>query len=698
MNRIRTAIVGCGRISDVHIETLLGLPHVDIVAVCDLDEKLAREVATRHNIPGIYTDMERMMSEVRPNVVHLLTPPRTYRALAAIAARHHAHMYVEKPMASSEADAQAILEAARAAGVHVCPGHSLLFDPCFLEACRRIRQGEVGDILSVRMEQGFGYEAAARGAVIPWSYAYEWGIFENLMPHPLYVASHFLDTPGTPQVVASNRGLVREAAVDEIRVLIPSRSAIGEVSLSLGASPEVNRLEVVGTRGRVMVDFVTLTVVTRRSSGLPSVVDRFTLNFRTAARLFRSGTGVAVGIVTGKVQRYMGLRGLIREFYECVRKGDPPPVLAEHGVVTVRLMDQIKASCQDIVKRRATMTVPSTSAEAPRVLVTGASGFLGGRLTERLVPDVPVRAMTRLTSRAQPIAGVQWVQGDLRNEAELRNALNGVETVFHCAALVGPPGSLQDYEEANVNGTLRLARLAAEAGVKTLVYVSSCTVYGLPNGSGPYVDETAPYDQRATDRGVYTISKLAAEKALLEYAAANNSPRIVVLRPGAIYGPGTALPIGNFQLPSSISRPLIAGSRRVPMPLVYVDNVADAMLAAANSDVPTGSIYDIVDSNVDQGEVGDTLRRLTQGHIRPVFIPYIVVWSMMLGVDLISLVRKRKWGTARYRLARTLANMRFKCAAAREELKWHTRVSVADGLARTVESSPEIPRNTSFSE
>src|SRR5262249_6970341 len=153
--------------------------------------------------------------------------------------------------------------------------------------------------------------------------------FENLITHPLYVACHFLHDPGKPQVVALSPGRVREAAVEEIRVLIPAENAIGEVSLSLCASPETNRFEVVGTNGRILVDFVTLTVVTRRNNGLPSFVDRFSANFRTAASLMRSGTSVAFGILAGKVKRYTGVRGLIREFYESLKKGQPPPVLPE---------------------------------------------------------------------------------------------------------------------------------------------------------------------------------------------------------------------------------------------------------------------------------------------------------------------------------------------------------------------------------
>src|SRR4030095_6380164 len=124
--------------------------------------------------------------------------------------------------------ARCIVAAAEEGGVHVCPGHSLLFDPPFMQACRRIKSGEIGEVVSVRAEHGFSYEGAARSAVIPWSYTYDWGIFDNLMTHSLYVACHFLSNPGEPKVVGFSLGRVREAAVEEIRVLIPSPSAVAE--------------------------------------------------------------------------------------------------------------------------------------------------------------------------------------------------------------------------------------------------------------------------------------------------------------------------------------------------------------------------------------------------------------------------------------------------------------------------------------
>jgi nucleoside-diphosphate-sugar epimerase len=441
----------------------------------------------------------------------------------------------------------------------------------------------------------------------------------------------------------------------------------------------------------MVVDFVTLTVLSTVNNGLPSFVNRFTSNFRMAASLTRSGVGVVLGVTTGRVKRYMGVRGLISEFYVNLGKGLAPPVLPEHGLLNVRLMDQIKKSCSGVVKQRIAPPKAVEHKQVPRILVTGASGFLGGHVARRLSSDgIPARATTRLMLRAKSLPAVDWIQCDLGREEQLRCALSGVETVFHCAGLAGPPGSLEDYVKANVQGTVRLAQLAAEAGVKTLVYISSLSVYARPKGHTPYLDETGDYDARAIDRGVYTQSKLAADQALLDYVAGHAKPRVIILRPGTIYGPGAKLPVGRFPLPSSNRRPIIAGSRRVPMPLVYVDNLVDAMLAAAGSDSRSGSVYNVVDSaETDQGDVARTLDEVTRGRIRSVFLPYFVVWTMMLGVDLFTLVRRGKLGTTRFRLSRTLANMRFKCTAARKDLEWEPRVTLADGLARTLQASDQ---------
>jgi 2-alkyl-3-oxoalkanoate reductase len=689
--KLRVALVGCGRAGAYHLAVLEALPEVEIVAVCDLDERRASRMAAQHGIPRYYVDFETMARETRPEIVHLLTPPATHLAIARTAAKYQAHMYIEQPFAGNEDDAQGILDVAREAGVRACPGHSRLFDPVFVEACRRIAAGEIGQVISVRAEQGFTYDHAARSAVIPWNYSYDWGTFDRLICQPLYLACQFLSNPGKPRVAGFNRGTVREAGVEEIRVLIPATRGIGEVSLSLCGAPEVNRIEISGTNGRVTADWHTMTVLTLNRSRLPSALARFTGNLAAAANLARTGLLHLLGAARQTPDPHAGLASAIEQFYDSVREGLPPPVPPEDGVLNTRLMDQIKEACEGVRKQRAPLSLRQNA--QPLILVTGASGFLGGRLVEVLSErGSDVRGATRLVTRTQPLPGVEWVQCDLASEDGVRAALGNIETVFHCAALCGAPGSLEEFEDANLRGTLRLVRLAADAGVKTFVHVSSLSVYADGNGTQPALDETSPYDGRAAERGAYTRSKLAADAALLEYARRELSPRIIVLRPGTIYGPGAKLPMGRFQLPSFTDRPLMAGSRRVPTGLVYVDNVVDAMLAAARSGVPTGSIYNLVDSaDCDQDELARTLREVTGGRIRPLFAPYPLVWAAMLAVDLLTLVRQGQLGTARYRLKRTLAPTRYECSAARRDLGWQPRVTLAQGLLQVFNGDGREP-------
>jgi nucleoside-diphosphate-sugar epimerase len=328
------------------------------------------------------------------------------------------------------------------------------------------------------------------------------------------------------------------------------------------------------------------------------------------------------------------------------------------------------------------------------VLVTGATGFLGGRLIERLgAAGIPTRATTRIASRARGLTAVEWVQCNLASEEDLRRAMAGVQTVFHCAAIAGPPGSLEEYEEANVRGTLRVAKIAEETGVRNLVYVSSISVYGIPRRGTRYLDETAAYDARAEQRGFYTQSKLGADRAVIEQIHRHPRLRIVVLRPGTIYGPGAPLPIGRLELPSPVrGRPLVAGGPGVAMPLSYVDNVVDAMLAAERSDVPSGSVFNIVDDpECTQGSVAAAVAELSQGRVRPCFVPYPAVWLLMLGVDVLAWARRRKLGTARYRLARTLADMRYPCEAARARLHWMPHTPLSQGLAHVLAAMEKRP-------
>jgi predicted dehydrogenase len=153
MPRIKAAIVGAGLISrKKHVPAFAKHRNkVDLVALCDVNADAARMLAEEFSIPRTYTDINQMIGRERPDLVDICTPPQTHVTLALEAIQAGCNVLIEKPMALSVSDCDAIVDAAGAAGVKVCVGHSDLFYYPFLEARELVRDGAIGECRGMRI-------------------------------------------------------------------------------------------------------------------------------------------------------------------------------------------------------------------------------------------------------------------------------------------------------------------------------------------------------------------------------------------------------------------------------------------------------------------------------------------------------------------------------------------------------------------
>src|SRR4051794_27140229 len=119
-NRLKVALVGCGQIADAHLQEIRKTGVADAVAVCDRHIDLARQAAARYGVTGVFDDLDRMLEVTRPDVLHITTPPQTHCPLATRAMAAGAHVYVEKPFTLDAAEADRVLDAARAHRRLVC--------------------------------------------------------------------------------------------------------------------------------------------------------------------------------------------------------------------------------------------------------------------------------------------------------------------------------------------------------------------------------------------------------------------------------------------------------------------------------------------------------------------------------------------------------------------------------------------------
>jgi nucleoside-diphosphate-sugar epimerase len=227
-----------------------------------------------------------------------------------------------------------------------------------------------------------------------------------------------------------------------------------------------------------------------------------------------------------------------------------------------------------------------------RCLVTGASGFIGARLTRRLVADgYAVRCLVRETSDVSALAGldVELVRADLTEATAVADATDNCRFVVHCGALVSDWAAVAEIRGVNVGGTRNILDAAAKASAERFVLLSTTDVYGHPGGRR--LDELQP---PAGFANWYAQTKREAELEVRS-AARRDAIKTVILRVATVYGPGSREVVGEMARAICRGQMLTVDGGRAIAGLVYVDNLLDAIMLALGAEAAAGETFNVSD-------------------------------------------------------------------------------------------------------
>lgn len=330
--------------------------------------------------------------------------------------------------------------------------------------------------------------------------------------------------------------------------------------------------------------------------------------------------------------------------------------------------------------------------DATRVLVTGATGFLGKRLAKRLVEEgYAVRALARKSSNVDMLRslGVEIVLGDLGDTSSIAGAVKGVDVVVHAAA--GTSGTAQDSETATVQGTRNVLEACRTSRVKKLVYISSCNVYEVAGyAESQVVVEEAQLERYPQRRGHYTAAKLQAE-ALVTEAMLRDAYPIVVLRPGTLYGPGAEVYTRMMGVSFARSIFVVFGDGEGELPLVHVDNTVDAIVECMSDNAADNQVFNVVDPDLV------TKKIYMERVIKPLYPKAAVIYCPMsilltltwLHEKLLAMLGMQPILTV-YRLLSSQKRVRYGTSRIENATGWRSRISFNQGVEQLISTHGRV--------
>jgi predicted dehydrogenase len=387
---IKAAIVGCGKMADQHAVQIQKIRGAKLVAVCDAEPLMAKQIAERFRVPAWFTDVDEMLASERPDVVHVTTPPQSHLEIGKSCFEAGANAYIEKPFTLNTADAEELIDVANREGVKLTAGHNGQFTHAMNQMRSLASDGFLGGRV-VHIESLYCYELgdpayakALLGDSDHWVRKLPGSLLQNIISHGVARIAEFMT--GDKIVVSAQafsspflQEIGQSDIIDELRLIIRDENATTAVfTFSSQISPTLHQFRLYGIKRSLMVDDDHQIVLRLDNKEYKSYV-RFFVPPVTFAGQYLGNLARNVGRFARNdfhLPNEAGLLTLIRSFYTSIQDGAPLPIPYREILLTSRIMD---AAFEQISVDRQESPIKSHSLDPKAPVPVEASTVTKGR-------------------------------------------------------------------------------------------------------------------------------------------------------------------------------------------------------------------------------------------------------------------------------------------------------------------------------
>lgn len=336
-------IVGCGDIIDAHIVAIRKSVQDFNLYLCDKDLEKAKAIKNKNDVTGIFSDFDEMLSKIKFDSVHILTPPTSHVQLAKKALLANCNVIIEKPPANTVEEMKYLYELSEKKGKILCVDHSLLGMPVVQKALKDIKSGLLGRLVAIHCHFG----SSANNNHIPyqsinhWAYNLVGGILENWASHPASLIMEIIDPIKEHKTIVLQRNILPNDCPDLLHVSMANEDQIGSFTLSMGHGTNERHANILLENGEIFIDITRQLYSCVVNKGRQKFIKKALSGIEFGLSLTYGTVANILNVLRGRLTSNPGIVNVVNSYYKAIESIDNLIISKNNVMRVTELLEKV---------------------------------------------------------------------------------------------------------------------------------------------------------------------------------------------------------------------------------------------------------------------------------------------------------------------------------------------------------------------